>query len=157
MPVFKKGATTNVANYQPTSLTCVSNKIMERVTVICLMENFCKNNIITKAQHGFLKHLSTCTNLLESFNDGTLSLQNRNGVTVAYVDFTKAFDTVPHEKLLYRLHSYGVDECLLSRLRNFLINRTLCTHVGSCVSAELELLSGLSKAAALDLHCLLLI
>jgi len=67
---------------------------MKRVIVSGLTEHFCKHNIISKAQHEFLKHLSTCTNLLESFNDWTLSLQNHNAVTVAYVDFTEAFDTV---------------------------------------------------------------
>jgi len=78
----------------------IPSKIMERVIVNSLMEHFHKHNIISKAQHGFLKRLSTLTNLLESFNDWTLALQNHSGVTVAYIDFAKAFDTVPDKKLL---------------------------------------------------------
>ena len=58
---------------------------MERVIVNSLMEHFHKHKIISKAQHGFLKRLSTCTNLLESFNDWTLALQNHSGVTVALI------------------------------------------------------------------------
>ena len=86
---------------------------MERVIVNSSMEYFHKHNIISKAQCSFLKRLSTCTNLLESFSDWTLALQNHSGVTVACIDFAKAFDTVPHKKLLLRLYSYGVNGCLL--------------------------------------------
>ena len=53
------------------------------VNSLKLMEHFHKHNIISKTQHGFLKRLSTCINLLESFNDWTLALQNHSGVTVA--------------------------------------------------------------------------
>jgi len=67
---------------------------MERVIVDELMDHLCRHNIINKTQHGFLKQLSTCTNLLKSINDWSLSLQNHCGVTIAYVDFAKAFDTV---------------------------------------------------------------
>jgi len=81
VPVFKKGASADVSNYRPISLTCISSKIMERVIVNSLMEHFHKHNIISKAQRGFLKRLSTLTNLLESFNDWTLALQNHSGVT----------------------------------------------------------------------------
>ena len=115
---------------------------MEHVIVDELMDHLCRQNIINKAQHSFLKQLLTSTNLLESINDWSLSLQNRCGVTIAYVDFAKAFDTMPHEKLLFRLKSYGVDGCLLAWLRNFLSQRTLATRVGSSLSSELELISG---------------
>ena len=68
-----------------------------------MLSYFLSNGLINKAQHGFLKGLSTTTNLLHCVSDWSLSLQNRHGVTVAYIDLAKAFDTVSHEKLLYRL------------------------------------------------------
>ena len=77
---IQKRASVDVSNYRPISLTCISSKIMERIIVNSLMDHFHKNNIISKAQHGFLKRLSTLTNLLESFNDWTLALQNHSGV-----------------------------------------------------------------------------
>jgi len=89
---FQKGASVDVSNYRPTFLTCTSGKIMERAIVNSLMEHFHKHNIINKAQHDFLKRLSSCTNLLESFNDRTLALQNHSRVTLAYLDFAKAFE-----------------------------------------------------------------
>ena len=50
------------------------------------------NNILHQAQHGFTKGRSTLTNLLESVNDWTLCLQNKQQVDVVYIDFRKAFD-----------------------------------------------------------------
>jgi len=96
VPVYKKGLATDVANYRPISLTCVSSKIMERIIADQMNSFLCKNNIISKAQHGFLKGVSTTTNLLESFNDWTISVQAQKSITVAYIDFAKAFDTVSH-------------------------------------------------------------
>ena len=77
-------------------------------------------NVINNVQNGFVKGLSTTTNLLESFNDWTISIQACKSVTVAYVDFAKAFDSVSHPKLLYQLRQYGIDGCLLDWIRNFL-------------------------------------
>ena len=102
----------------------------------------CENNIISKAQHRFLKGVSTTTNLLESFNDWTAAVQDQKSVTVAYIDFAEAFDTVSHPKLLHRLKQYGIDGCLLEWLRNFLTGRTHATRVGKQVSSILALCSG---------------
>jgi len=66
------------------------------------------NDLLSCTQHGFLKGRSTCTNLIEAANDWTLAVQNRKSVTIAYIDFSRAFDTVSHDKLFYRLHSYGI-------------------------------------------------
>jgi len=107
-PVHKKGAAGLVQNYRPISLTCVASKIMERIVCRRILDHLYNNNILHRAQHGFLKNRSTTTNLLESLNDWTLCLQTKNQVTVVYVDFSKAFDVVSHDKLFARLHSYGI-------------------------------------------------
>jgi len=57
-------------------------------------------NLLSKALHGFAKRRSTCTNLLESVSDWTLTERGRKAVTIAYVDFSRAFDSVTHVKLL---------------------------------------------------------
>ena len=71
-------------------------------------------------QHGFVKGKSTCTNLLECINDWTLILQNKDSVTVTYIDFSKAFDTVCHEKLFACLYAYGIRGSVLNWIQNFL-------------------------------------
>jgi len=91
------------------------------------------HNLLSRAQHGFVKQRSTCTNLLESVNDWTILVQNKKAVTIAYIDFSRAFDSVSHTKLLARLHSYGIRD-VLKWLQNFLKDRTHQTRVGQCLS-----------------------
>jgi len=79
-------------------------------TYMIHMIHMVDTNVLNKAQYGFVKGLSTTTNLLESFNDWTISIQALKSITVAYIDFAKAFDTVSHPKLLHRLRQYGMME-----------------------------------------------
>jgi len=97
-PIFKKGATSIVANYRPVSLTCVASKIMERVIVQHTIHHLHSNKLLSISQHGFIKGRFTCTNLLEAINHWTLSVQNKKSADVAYIDFSRAFDSVSHEK-----------------------------------------------------------
>ena len=123
MACHKKGITTDVSNYRPISLTCVLSKILERIVVGRLSDHLERNNILLPAQHGFIKHRSTCTNLLENFNenlnDWSISVQSKEQVTIVYIDFTKAFDLVFHQKLFAKLHSYDVRDNVLLWLQNF--------------------------------------
>jgi len=80
VPVHKKGITTDVSNYRPILLTCVLSKILETIVVGRLSDHLECNNILHPAQHGFIKHRSTCTNLLESFNDWSISVQSKKQV-----------------------------------------------------------------------------
>ena len=121
------------------SLTCVASKIMERVIVQQMTSYFFKCNLISDSQHGFIVNRSTCTNFLESFNDWTLALQYHAGVTVVYIDFAKAFDSVPHDKLVYRLKTYGINGQLLSWIKKILTNRNHCTRVGNVESTILPI------------------
>ena len=117
-PVFKQGAADNVENYCPISLTCVAGEIMEHLIAKQIYDHLKSNELLSCMQHGFLKGKSTCTNQLEAANDWTLAVQNRKSVTIAYIDFSRAFDTVSHDKLLYRLHSYGIRGDILKWVRN---------------------------------------
>jgi len=67
-PEFKKGATGTLSNYRSISLTCVPSKIMECVKARQMYCLFKQNKILHKAQHGFVKGHSTCTNPLESIH-----------------------------------------------------------------------------------------
>jgi len=91
--------------YRPITLTSVAGKLMERGIANTLYEHLSCNGLLSSVQHGFVKGKSTCTNLLECVKDWTLILQDKSSVTVAYVNFSKAFDTVSHAKLFARLHA----------------------------------------------------
>ena len=56
--------------------------------------------LLKKSQHGFLKHWSTVTNLLEYLEKVTDLIDSDANVDIFYLDFAKAFHKVPHERLL---------------------------------------------------------
>ena len=108
-----------------------------------------ESRIITKAQHGFLKRHSTSTNLLESLNSWTLSLSNHKPVTIAYVDFQRAFDSISHAKLIHKLTSYGISGNLLLWIKSFLTGRSQSVRVGTSTSHPCPVTSGVPQGSVL--------
>jgi len=149
VPVHKKGSAKEISNYRPISVTCVTCKIFERVIANKIRHHLTANCILHPAQHGFTRGRSTCTNLLESLNDWTLYFQDKHQVAIAYIDFSKAFDVVSHKKLFVRLFSYGIRGVLLSWLQQLFTGRTHCTKVGTGLSEDADLLSGVIQGSVI--------
>ena len=156
VPIHKKGITGDVNNYRPISLTCVASKILERIVVNRILDHLASNSILHRAQHGFTRQRSTCTNLLESCNDWTLCVQAKHQVAIVYIDFSKAFDVVSFDKLFARLYSYGIRGGLLLWLRKFFTGRTHQTKIDSSLSDVAELLSGVVQGSGIG-PCMFLI
>ena len=149
MPVFKKGPAGDVKNYRPISLTCMACKVMERIIARHIYDHLIDCDLLSNMQHGFVRKRSTCTNLLESINDWTTIVQNKRSVISAYIDFTRAFDSVSHGKLFARLYSYGIRGDVLKWLTNFFSDRTHQTRVGHYLSAVAKLLSGVVQGSGI--------
>ena len=81
------------------------------------------NNLISPDQQGFRSGWSYITQLMESIHDWVDSLERKQPVDVVYLDYKKAFDSVPHERLLVKLHAYGIRGNLLQWIKSFLTNR----------------------------------
>ena len=88
-----------------------------------MMEYLLDNELISKHQHGFISKRSSCSQLLESFQDWISELSHKNAVDVIYLDYSKAFDSISHEKLVHKLSSYGFKHELLSWIKSFLSER----------------------------------
>ena len=86
------------------------------------MEN---NGLSISCQHGFVNKKSCFTNLLDVYNDWTLQ---GYGVDVIYLDYKKAFDSVPHCHLMRKLKAYGIDGTLLLWFENYFSGRTGCSE-----------------------------
>ena len=114
-----------------------------RETSILMVCFLLQNKLISKHQHGFIKKHSTCTNLLESLNDWTLSLSNHESVVIGYIDFARAFDSISHPKLFIKLQGYGIKGNLLFWIQAFLTNRTQSVRIGSSLSKSCPVISGI--------------
>ena len=110
-------------NYRSVSLTSHVSKIMETILRDEIVSHLESNNLISPDQHGFRSGLSCITQLMESIHDWVDSLEKKQPVDVVYLDYKKAFDSVPHERLLVKLHAYGIRGNLLLLIRSFLTNR----------------------------------
>nr|XP_047137520.1 uncharacterized protein LOC124814021 [Hydra vulgaris] len=120
-PIFKNGDRLNAGNYRPISLTSVVCKVMESIVKDTIMNHLNKNKLLIPEQHGFIKSKNCVTNLLETLDIITEAINCRKCVDVAFLDFSKAFDSVPHSRLLLKLKSFGIVGKLLQWC--FLANR----------------------------------
>jgi hypothetical protein len=114
-PIYKKGDKTLASNYRPISLTSICCKLMERIISKQLTEFALNHNVIPKEQHGFLPGRSVFTCHLHCLNKWTSDLDNSRPVDVVYLDFEKAFDRVPHRRLLLKLQHFGVRGLIVAR------------------------------------------
>jgi len=79
----------------------------------------------------------------------TLSVQNGKSVVVAYIDLSRAFDSVSHTKLLTKLYVYGIRGDVLSWLESYFVKRTHQARVGTCLSSEETLTSGVVQGSGI--------
>ena len=98
-------------------------KVFETVVRDALVKHATENEIISIKQHGFMKKKSTLTNLLEYLEALTKAKDLNIPVDVNYLDCKKAFDTVPHCRLIVKLKALGVQGNVLRWVENFLSNR----------------------------------
>jgi hypothetical protein len=117
--IYKKGDSTLPSNYRPISLTCTICKIMESIIKDQLMSYLLSKGLINKHQHAFIKKHSTVTNLLECTHDWAVAIHGGFAVDAIYIDFSRAFDSVVHSKLLYKLSNFGITGNLLAFISSF--------------------------------------
>jgi hypothetical protein len=147
--IFKKGDKTKPSNYRPVSLTSVICKMMEHVLHSNIMGHLDNNDILTDRQHGFRAKRSTETQLLQTVHDFTSDIEEGNTIHVAVLDFSKAFDKVPHERLLNKLKFYGVCGKINQWIRNFLTTRTQKVVCDGVASQPQRVLSGVPQGTVL--------
>ena len=108
--VYKKGPKSNRANYRPVSLTSVCCKLLESFIRDDIMKYLTDNKLISSRQYGFIKGRSTSLQLLHILDKWTDCLEHGGQVDVMYSDLEKAFDKVPHKRLISKLYCYGINE-----------------------------------------------
>ena len=141
-PIFKKGDKSQPTNYRPVSLTSVCSKVLEHIIHSHLMNFFEDSQILCDQQHGFRKHRSCESQLLTKVQDLASGLDNQQQMDAILLDFSKAFDKVPHQRLLMKLEHYGVRGTTLQCIRSFLSDRTQKVVVEGKPSSSAPVTSG---------------
>ena len=122
------------------------------------MESVIKENLVKfwedigafcKEQHGFTRGRSFLTNLLEMLENWTRALDEGFGLDVVYLDYRKALDSVPHQRLLEKLKGLGIKGKLLQWLENFLTLRTMRVGIRGTLSIIQMVLSGVPQGSVL--------
>ena len=157
-PIFKKGEKYEASNYRPVSLTCVLCKTMEHIIASRIMSHLNKHDLLYKYQNGFSSKLSTETQLLEFVTNMINGMKDGNQNDVVVMDFAKAFDKVSHQKLIFKLRKYGIDEKTCSWAQSFLSQRSQRVVVEGSYSDEGQVTSGVPQGSVVgpiffsDLH-----
>ena len=148
VPIFKKGNKNDVSNYRPISLTSLVMKNFEKCVRDELMIKCYPK--INPLQHGFLPAKSCNTQLIEFTDSLHGNLDMGICTDIVYFDFSKAFDSVSHDRILYKLkHEFEVDGILLKFIKSYLEDRKQKVVIEGCFSSTKDVLSGVPQGSIL--------
>ena len=148
-PLFKKGSKCKPGNYRPVSLTSIVCKVFESFVRDALNNHIVSNKLLSSEQFGFCKGRSCVTQLLNVLNTWFYYLDNNIPVDAIYLDFQKAFDSVPHKRLIEKLRGYGIRDNLLSWIESFLSSRSQYVSVNGYNSKSIPVTSGVPQGSVL--------
>ena len=162
-PVLKKGDKYNAANYRPVSLTCICCKTLEHIIVSNINKHLAFESILADCQHGFRSQRSYETQLVQFYHDMVSNLDGardrcQKQTDVIIMDFAKAFDKVPHRRLLYKLDHYGIRGFTHKWISSWLSERSQKVVLDGQASDPVPVLSGVPQGSVLgSVHFLIFI
>ena len=121
--IFKKGSRKIAGNYRPISLTSIVCKTMEHCVRNHIVNHMMINNLFSNQQYGFIRGRSTVLQMLNVMDVWTKAMDKGDSIDTVYLDFTKAFDKVPHNRLMSKLNSIGINTETLNWIKAFLSDR----------------------------------
>ena len=133
----------------PVSLTSIPCKHLEHIIHSNMMKHFDEHMVLNDEQHGFRKGRSCETQLALTVNDLAKILDGRGQADVIIMDFSKAFNLVPHQRLLLKLQQAGVTGPLHTWISNFLTKRSQKVVLEGVSSSSVQVTSGVLQGTVL--------
>ena len=141
--IHKSDSKSLASNYRGISFLDVLSKLLEKQVYIEISGNI--STYIAQWQYGFLPGRSTMSQLSQVVHQFAKALEMRQQIVVIYLDFSKAFDRVPHEKLLFKLECLGIKGFLLAWFRSYLSGRRHRVMIDNEASDFLPVTSGVPQ------------
>jgi Reverse transcriptase (RNA-dependent DNA polymerase) len=150
-PIPKGGEKSDLENYRPISMTSLVGKALEKLVRDRIQIFMEENKIIPDCQHGFRAKRSCTTHLTKTLDRWASILDQKSGAHVHAItlDWKKAFDRVPHGRLLDKLSHYGINGTLLKWVKSFLKGRTQFVAYNGAKSESREVKSGVIQGSCL--------
>ena len=149
IPIHKNKDKQIFNNYRPISLLPSTSKVLEKVIHKRVYKFLMKYKILSPKQHGFRTQHSTVNAVQELVRDTLLSFDDNTFLIGAFLDLSKAFDTIDHTKLIYKLHHYGIRGVALDWFRSYLSHRQQFVSYNDEYSIKREILFGVPHGSVL--------
>ena len=149
VPIFKSGDRTNASNYRPITILPVLSKIIEKAVHMQLYTFLKENKLLAREQFGFRPNLSTEVALAHLTDNILDNMENGLITGAAFLDLSKAFDTVDHQLLLKKLRSLGLDNNSMDWFKSYLSAREQVVSIGNCLSCPKPISVGVPQGSIL--------
>ena len=146
-PIYKKGKLDDVSNYRPISILNSIPKLLEKIITPIIYNSF--SHLFIEQQHGFSGSKSTLSNLAIITSYISNALDRHRQVDVVYTDFAKAFDKVPHKRLIEKLSKCGLRGPLLRWISDYLSGREQMVKISDIYSLSYLASSGVPQGSHL--------
>jgi len=147
IPIYKNGDKTLIDNYRGIAMLSTIPKLFEKIIVQKLTPLI--DPLLNEQQHGFRSNRSTTTNLMVYTSSILCDMENGLSVDAIYTDFSKAFDKVDHNILIYKLAKFGLSGSLLDWVSSYLKDRTQIVKFQGHFSDSISVTSGVPQGSHL--------
>ena len=135
-PIHKAGSKMCVSNYRPISVTNSLNKVIEREIYDQLDEYLREHDLMDKYQYGFVKQKGCTDVIAKVISLISSTIDNRKSSVLISLDLSKAFDSIEHDVLIFKMQKLGIGQKAIQLTKSYLSSRYQCVKVGNSFSTS---------------------